>query len=205
MSTAPRAVPRKSNQTNQADQVQWVKDFASKTLNTDISEVRALPIPGYTAGGGGLYMKKGEKGFDTKLQGAKDALGKRAGEADGVEAGKVVFIKELEPRAKPADALLVCWITFHEYGHAVGERQTKADTSEAYAHRFECAAILAAHSEGKLSEWGIGSTAGLNDFLTKRVSDAKIKDSAELKGLQDALQPPGSSATAAATAATDSQ
>jgi hypothetical protein len=170
--------------TNQHEHLAWIIDFANRKYNTDVSDVRALLIPGYQAGGGGLYMKASELGFGVKLQGAKDALGKRSGEADDVEKGKVVFVRELQPKADPTEGLTVCWILWHEFGHAVGDRQIPKNTSEPYAYRFEFAAILEGYNTGQLAKWGFTS-----EMIKKFLDDRKKgkPESAELSALVSAI------------------
>jgi hypothetical protein len=167
--------------TRQNDHLAWIKKFALTNYRIDVSEVEALYIPSYQGGGGGLYMKSTEKdmGFRGWLQGAKDALGpKRASEAEGKTKGKVIFVRELPPRAKPDAELAVLWIMWHEMGHAVGDRTNPRDVSEAFAYRFEYASLTEGHNSGQLATWGI-SKAHLKAFYAARKEHTE--DSAERK------------------------
>ena len=122
-------------------------------------------------------MKKVEFGFNSWLQGAKDALGpKRQGEADGLEKGKVIFVRELAPKAKASEVVNVMWIMWHEMGHAVGDRQTPKNTSEPYAYRFEYHSLTEAHNSGQLAQWNI-QLSDLKAFYLIRKKDTA--DSAE--------------------------
>lgn len=157
----------------QAEHLAWIRKFALDKYQTDVSEVKALFIPGYQGGGGGLYMKKKELGFNGWLQGARDALGpKRISEANGMEKGNVIFVRELAPKAKTGEAVTVMWIMWHEMGHAVGDRQAKPDTSEPYAYSFEYHALTEAQSSGKLATWNV-QLADLKTFYETRKDHTK--------------------------------
>ncbi len=173
-----------SSFTNQQEHIHWIRSFAQAKYNTDISEVQVLLIPQFQGGGGGLYMKFNELGFNSWLAGAKDGLGPRKNEADGVEKGKVTFVRQLQPRAKPEEALAVCWILWHEMGHAVGDRQAQKNTSEPYAYKFEFAAILEGYNTGALAGWGFTKEM-LKKFLDERKKGKP--SSVELTALEHAL------------------
>ena len=151
-----QVVPVATGTALQAEHLAWIRQFAQNTYNTDVSEVRALLIPQYQGGGGGLYMKTNEFGFNSWLQGARYALGrKRLGEADGLEKGKVVFVRELTPKAPKSEVVTVMWIMWHEIGHAVGDRQAPRNVSEPYAYKFEYRSLTEAYNSGQLAHWNI--------------------------------------------------
>jgi hypothetical protein len=169
----------------QAQHLAWIKQFAQTHYNTNVDEVTALLIPQYQGGGGGLYMKRAEFGFESWLQGARDALGpKRKGEADGLEKGKVVFVRELAPKAKKSEVVTVMWIMWHEMGHAVGDRQQPRNISEPYAYRFEYRSLCEAYNTGQLAQWGI-QIPDLKEFYQTRKS--QTADSAERQAFEQLL------------------
>ena len=162
----------------------WIKQFALNTYHINVDAVEPLFIPLYQGGGGGLYMKSTEKpiGFTAWLQGAKDALGpKRKSEADGKERGKVIFVRELAPKAKTDEEVKVMWIMWHEMGHAVGDRSTPRNVSEPFAYKFEYASLTAAYNAGVLAGWNIGK-ADLKAFYAIRKNDTE--DSAERQAFE---------------------
>jgi DNA-directed RNA polymerase subunit RPC12/RpoP len=153
---------------------EWILEFIIDKFKLDLSEVKLLLLPSnagmasfaVTQGGGGIYVKFSDKlKVTTWTEKVKES---NCPNPERLVAGKCLLMFKRVGLLKGSDLLRDCWILWHEFGHALGEKPRAGyDLSEPEAWRFELLAVIEAVRQGVFKRWGIANQM-VKEFLTMR-------------------------------------
>lgn len=127
------------------DQQAWIVNYINEVHHKDASDVIVCGVPGFKGGGGGLYCKteENEKSFGNMKAAA---VNEAHAPAEKIEKGKFLLVKS-DP-SKPGEKAVVCFILWHEFGHALADRGVGSNVGETSAWKFELEAITHAVKNG---------------------------------------------------------
>jgi hypothetical protein len=170
----------------------WVVQFAAgRAQNLNLVQLVIVPKSKYTmvleGAGNGLFLNEST---------TDKTLAKISSNVDSNDAGKVVkgnclAVKEFDVTGNTnRKARLLCaWIIWHEYGHAVAQKNNQATTAgpgELIAYNFELEAITAAWTGGTLAQYGI-QAGDIRDYMPNRKATAPYPTDIALKAKYNTL------------------
>jgi hypothetical protein len=129
--------------------VTWIVDYIRQTHNNlDTDDVHVCGISGFKGGGGGLFC--GSHYQDGMYNQMKNAAGDNHAPKDQLQKGNFLCVNS--SAQKPGHKAVVCFILWHEFGHAMAEKGVGSNNNENSAWTHELAAII--HFVPHL-QWGI--------------------------------------------------
>jgi hypothetical protein len=131
----------------------WLITYVTEKHQKDISDVIVVGVPGFKAGGGGLYCKTDEpdSSFLKLKEGAING-GRLEKETDKSRIVKGKFLLVKSDAMKVPDRAAACFIMWHEFGHALADRGVGSNVGEKSAWKFELESITEAKVKGKLPQ-----------------------------------------------------